>query len=343
MTSDEERSLKGRAGKPKVRTGCRTCKYVFRPDYPFTFSRTAWDRTCYPKIQLLSRACFYRLTITNQQLTNYRHRRRKVKCDEAKPGCFRCLKFGTECEGYRPKRSEQSMKPTKVLSAHKERLLLPNFTHQALRRASEPIPRQPRLYPALQLKGGLEDQQFLRLKDVSTETPLARFCREDLHNTTLDHRLSPIPYSEPTIQQLKHSIAALSRAKTSERSGDSAGFAATHFNYAFLQYGRALEGIREIASSTETRHTKVLLYASILIFIFESIQCNSIAAIAHMKSAYSALVTRDPSLKSFALAKIIEDINEKSSLNEIFLQLRTLNIYSAAPPSAYGSMPSSFG
>ncbi|MAD82674.1 MAG: hypothetical protein CL912_06915 [Deltaproteobacteria bacterium] len=28
MASDEEKGLKGRAGKPKVRTGCKTCKYV---------------------------------------------------------------------------------------------------------------------------------------------------------------------------------------------------------------------------------------------------------------------------------------------------------------------------
>ncbi|KAL5315156.1 hypothetical protein ACEPPN_017807 [Leptodophora sp. 'Broadleaf-Isolate-01'] len=295
MASDEEKSLKGRAGKPKVRTGCKTCK------------------------------------------------RRKVKCDEGKPGCLRCLKFGTDCEGYRPKRSEQSMKPTKFTPAHKERLLLPNDSYQIFRRASEPIPSQPRLHPAPQLKGGLEDQQYLRLKAVSRENALIGFCQEDLHNTPWDQRSSGHPDPEPTIQQLKDSIAALSKAKNSERSGDSAGLAAAHFNYAFRQYGRALEGIRELASSTETHHTKVLLHASVLIFIFESIQGNSMTAITHLKSAYSALVIRDPSLKNFALAKIIEDINEKSSLNEIFLQLKDLQIQSAAPPDPPGFIPSSFG
>ncbi|PVH77410.1 hypothetical protein DL98DRAFT_656823 [Cadophora sp. DSE1049] len=295
MASDEEKGLKGRAGKPKVRTGCKTCK------------------------------------------------RRKVKCDEGKPGCLRCLKFGTECEGYRPKRSDQLTKTTKSTTAHRERLLLPNDSHMILRRASEPIPRPPRPLAAPQLKGGLEDQQYLRIKNVAGDIGLLGFGEDDLHNTPWHHRQSSVPDTEPTIQQLKDSIAALSKAKNSERAGDSSGLAAAHFNYAFRQYGRALEGIREIASSTETHPTKLLLHSSVLIFIFESIQGNSLTAITHLKSAYSALVTRDPSLKDFALAKIIEDINEQSSLNEIFLQLKNLQIQSATPPNAASSMPSSFG
>ncbi|KAH7389148.1 hypothetical protein BKA64DRAFT_130976 [Cadophora sp. MPI-SDFR-AT-0126] len=295
MASDDEKGLKGRAGKPKVRTGCKTCK------------------------------------------------RRKVKCDEGKPGCLRCLKFGTECEGYRPKRSGQLTKATKSTTAHRERLILPNDSHLILRRASEPIPRPPRALAAPQLKGGLEDQQYLRIKNVAEDSFASGFCEENLHNLPWDHRSTGLPDTEPTIQQLKDSIAALSRAKNSERAGDSSGLAAAHFNYAFRQYGKALEGIREIASSTETHPTKLLLHSSVLIFIFESIQGNSMTAITHLKSAYSALVTRDPSLKDFALSKIIEDINEQSSLSEIFLQLRNLQIQSPTLPIVSGSMPSSFG
>ncbi|KAG4424225.1 hypothetical protein IFR04_002629 [Cadophora malorum] len=296
MAADEEKGLKGRAGKPKVRTGCKTCK------------------------------------------------RRKVKCDEGKPGCLRCLKFGTECEGYRPKRSDQLTKATKSTTAHRERLLLPNDSQLIIRRASEPIPRPSRSLATPQLRGGLEDQQYLRIKNIEGDNGLLGLGEEDFHFTPWDHRPSISSDTEPTIQQLKDSIAALSRAKNSERSGDSSGLAAAHFNYAFRQYGRALEGIREIASSTEIHPTKLLLHSSVLIFIFESIQGNSMTAITHLKSAYSALVTRDPSLKDFALAKIIESINEQSSLNEIFLQLKNLQIQSPGLPTlSSGAVPSSFG
>ncbi|KAK0124117.1 hypothetical protein ONS95_009100 [Cadophora gregata] len=298
MASDEERSLKGRAGKPKVRTGCKTCK------------------------------------------------RRKVKCDEGKPGCLRCLKFGTECEGYRPKRSGQQAKATKGTTAHRKRLLLPNDSQLILRRASEPIPHSPQQpLAASQLKGGLEDQQYLGIKNTTEEdSSLWDFGEEVLHNIPWDHRQSDLPHTEPTIQQLNDSIAALSKAKNLERAGDMSGLASAHFNYAFRQYGRALEGIREIASSpSETHPTKLLLHASVLIFIFESIQDNSMVAITHLKSAYNALVTRDPSLKEFELAKIIEEINEQSSLNEIFLQLKDLQIQSNVPPIVVGFVRSSFG
>ncbi len=188
-----------------------------------------------------------------------------------------------------------------------------------LRRASEPVPRPPRALPVSPTKGGLEDQQYLHLHGCNEEpsdNPLASLGHSDLHNVSWEHIQINVSDAEPTIQQLKDSIAALSKAKNLERSGDLSGLAAAHFNHAFRQYGKALEGIREIASSTEPDPTKTLLHASVLIFIFESIQGNSQTAIIHLKSAYSALVTRDPTLKSFALAKVIEDINETTSLNE---------------------------
>ncbi|RFU23729.1 hypothetical protein B7463_g12608, partial [Scytalidium lignicola] len=48
----EAKIRRSRASKPKVRTGCTTCKI------------------------------------------------RHVKCDETKPACMRCVKFGRQCDGY---------------------------------------------------------------------------------------------------------------------------------------------------------------------------------------------------------------------------------------------------
>lgn len=60
----------GRKGSRKVRTGCITCKSVGQPS---------------PYMPLLT---FTRI--------------RKVKCDEAKPHCQRCVKTGRKCDGYKP-------------------------------------------------------------------------------------------------------------------------------------------------------------------------------------------------------------------------------------------------
>jgi hypothetical protein len=39
-------------------------------------------------------------------------RRRYVKCDESKPACKKCLKFGVECDGYesKPKRRDRTFR-----------------------------------------------------------------------------------------------------------------------------------------------------------------------------------------------------------------------------------------
>ncbi|CAE6438855.1 unnamed protein product [Rhizoctonia solani] len=40
-------------------------------------------------------------TVTNRSTTGcYTCKRRKKKCDERQPTCFRCEKAGKECEGY---------------------------------------------------------------------------------------------------------------------------------------------------------------------------------------------------------------------------------------------------
>ncbi|KAL2060072.1 hypothetical protein VTL71DRAFT_9894 [Oculimacula yallundae] len=300
MPSDKKKTSRGRAGKPKVSTGCKTCK------------------------------------------------RRKVKCDETKPGCSRCFKFGIDCEGYGSTQSGLSTNPTKFAPAHKERFLLPNNPHLVLRRASEPLPCQARLQPVTQRKGGLEDQQYFRPRQGSLNHDLMNFNEGSLDNLLWDHRLlntHSTPDTEPLIQQLKDSIIALSKAKSSEKSVESFSLASAHYSFAFRQYGKALEAIREVASSTaETHPTKTLLHASVLIFIFESIQGDSAMAITHLRSAYGALVIRDPSLKNCELAKLVEGIDNKSSINEIFMRLENLQAQCApATIDPSGSVPPTFG
>ncbi|OLN81404.1 putative transcriptional regulatory protein C15D4.02-like protein 2 [Colletotrichum chlorophyti] len=66
-----------RASRPKVRTGCITCKYV---------KSTGLD------------AEYRSFRIKDLQPP----RRRRVKCDETKPACQNCMKRRISCEGYMP-------------------------------------------------------------------------------------------------------------------------------------------------------------------------------------------------------------------------------------------------
>lgn len=73
-----ESGAQRRKAHTKVKSGCRTCKYVSclafdvssKPQIHKSTSKLTWDRI------------------------------RKVKCDEARPSCNRCIATGRECEGY---------------------------------------------------------------------------------------------------------------------------------------------------------------------------------------------------------------------------------------------------
>jgi hypothetical protein len=99
LTGNEEKSLtvllpraRSMMGKEMnhLRTGCLTCKFA---------------KSLYFPAFLLTQ------------------RNRRVKCDEGKPSCWRCLKFGVECQGYSDPKVEpksrtlqsRALKPRKFL------------------------------------------------------------------------------------------------------------------------------------------------------------------------------------------------------------------------------------
>lgn len=66
-----------RVGRPKVRTGCETCKYKI----PFFILHSLHQSKQNPNSELLDRI-------------------RRIKCDEAKPACLKCTSTGRSCDGY---------------------------------------------------------------------------------------------------------------------------------------------------------------------------------------------------------------------------------------------------
>ncbi|TGO84214.1 hypothetical protein BPOR_0534g00030 [Botrytis porri] len=84
----QPRVRRSRASKPKVKTGCLTCKS------------------------------------------------RRVKCDEAKPGCMRCVRFGHKCEGY-AYLHRSSVKPT-VGTSIAPRTLIPRTGYLPISPATSP-------------------------------------------------------------------------------------------------------------------------------------------------------------------------------------------------------------
>lgn len=97
-----------RKGSSKVRTGCLTCKCV--------------NRRCNGPPN--RSPCLYVPRKTDTHL-----RVRKVKCDEGKPQCQRCVGTGRRCDGYAPATSSSN------LSLHRPRHLFSNVDDVGEKRA----------------------------------------------------------------------------------------------------------------------------------------------------------------------------------------------------------------
>jgi hypothetical protein len=224
-----EEVKRGRAGKPKTRTGCKTCK------------------------------------------------RRRVKCDESKPACRRCMKFGITCDGYEAEVMPPQRRPKPLICSNPDRVLLPRgqlpiqWSH-----IRTPLSHHPTLMPEMD-----RDEDYL--------------CLQYFHERSF-HEFNDGPwmevmlqasYSEPTIQCLMSSVAALCRATYASTPGQDS---TRHLQHAYHRYGQAVRGIRLLASTSGLGSAKTLLQASLLIFVFEMLQGNMLTAFSHLRSTFKSLI-----------------------------------------------------
>lgn len=79
-----------RAGRPKSRNGCSTCKYVFQNGFP---------------------------GIPSTNIDRARH----VRCDEERPACGQCVSTGRKCDGYTPGITQKQLHEN-VLAAYQHRV-----------------------------------------------------------------------------------------------------------------------------------------------------------------------------------------------------------------------------
>lgn len=206
------KARKTRASKPKVKTGCQTCKI------------------------------------------------RRVKCDETKPSCLRCLKFGHQCDGYVSKPSPKAPQG----SPSSSRVLVPKASSLSLS-ASKPAKigvttiqdsMEAKLYPA-------------------PSSPLFRNTHEHLAFTTFcastSHTLSfPDLWTRLMLQacetspSIRHAVIALGALPPAPEPVGT-----LKHQFAFRQYNKALCLLsRDVAGGKHDLRTTLI--ASLLFYCFES-------------------------------------------------------------------------
>ncbi|KAE9370402.1 hypothetical protein N431DRAFT_546260 [Stipitochalara longipes BDJ] len=243
---DQAKHPRVRSKKPKVRTGCKTWYVVF------------------PGTLFLSI--------------------RRVKCDERKPSCLRCDKFGISCDGY-----EVHTSPVVLRGRNLSPLLPRNVGNLSILTPS----------PAARFESQEEYQYFLHYRS-ETSIDISGAMPEDVWNQVIPRAAE----SAPALRNLTLAVSAMDKARHSSSP-------ASHSQYAVEKYGKALRGIRDlIAARIDQEAVRISLIASLLIFCFENLQGETQSAIRHIKSALNFMRTH-----LTAIVRYVPKRHSVSSLN----------------------------
>ncbi|KAH7336465.1 hypothetical protein BKA65DRAFT_596449 [Rhexocercosporidium sp. MPI-PUGE-AT-0058] len=236
QSSDPKPQRGTRAGKPKARTGCFTCK------------------------------------------------ERRVKCDETKPACLRCLRFWGDCAGYAPphyrsRRPKNTPRPIRDPTSRPLRPLLPTQSSLDNRR----LQLLPRSISSHSFKSQDHYQSFAHfLQSTSNSLP-------GLFPTSLWATLLPqASHSTPFIGSALTAIGALSGCgrRFQEDKFATSGIAITpRYRFALTQYGTAVAQMRENLVAGEKGLNDALI-ACLLVVCFEALQGNYFQALQHCVSGH---------------------------------------------------------
>ncbi|PVH77255.1 hypothetical protein DL98DRAFT_463945 [Cadophora sp. DSE1049] len=202
----EVKIKKTRASKPKVKTGCQTCKI------------------------------------------------RRVKCDETKPSCLRCVRFGHQCDGYSNK------SPSKPASSKSSRTLVPKSP------TTSPLAPSPtKIYPSPTRQLFQTPQEYQAFQTFCTRTSheLSSAFSTDLWTRLMLQACE----TSPSIRHAVIAIGALNISSPSPWPENSVG--TLRHQFAFREYSKALCLLRrDVAGGFCDLRTTLI--ACLLFYCFES-------------------------------------------------------------------------
>ncbi|KAH7395604.1 hypothetical protein BKA64DRAFT_745798 [Cadophora sp. MPI-SDFR-AT-0126] len=252
---------KPRTSRPKVRSGCFTCK------------------------------------------------KRRVKCDENKPQCYRCCKFGRVCPGYKSEKNDS----TSPSPRPETRTILP-----------KPSICPP---PTLSLSTEISEvmfqatEEFLSFRLFCTQTsrePAGVFQTTTWNRIVLQssHQYAFLRHAIVTIGSLSMSIKdALNNNDIPPSIGpelwnSQPAFLRTNNDFALRQYNKFLRGSRQaLISGPEGQ--RLALIVCLLIICIETLQWHHLQVLSHIYSGVqllnSFIASQEPVIQAGLLPYIIED------------------------------------
>lgn len=212
-------------------------------------------------------------------------KRRRVKCDEGKPTCDNCNRFGRICEGY----------PLAAIDAQRRRRVSQHPKSNSAAQAQ--FPQQ------INLTYGMDgESQWLEKWFDNTAKELAKFSCPYFWYTLIPQ----VSWSHQSVRQALIAVAIICEESCSlQRKGHDSSKALYYYNESI----RALTKIKGDKSAS----TDVVMLCCILFWIFENIENRPYAAITHLQAAVNILNehVRKPSYQDDLLISYIEPVIEE--------------------------------
>lgn len=284
-----------------------------------------------------------------------------MKCDETHPHCKRCIKYGTECEGYLPgrRRPPSSSYGTIATSA---RALVPKNQQQL-------SPRQLFIQPVVNLFESEQDGRYFSLFSDRIATEICPYFNPE----SWTRLILQACIQEPSIRHAAVAIGALGRtyqiAQLAGRSGtqkfianpvpapspgssalvrterskspeEIVSEAGTHHRHALEQYDKAIKRMRnDIESGNQNMRTTLII--CIIIICFEAIHGNHESAAGQLQSglgliqnwkAQQRTAENHPQGFSSPAPEVIEDY-----LVQVFgrMEIQSMSVFDPRPPEVH--------
>jgi Fungal Zn(2)-Cys(6) binuclear cluster domain/Fungal specific transcription factor domain len=216
--------------------------------------------------------------------TDQDDRIRRVKCDEQKPECARCTKFGIKCDGYPTLEKRTSViraTPLKIRPwlGPKSQVLAPSSRVLLYH-----------LPPARVARNDMEDRYFEAFrKEIIPEI-------SGIWNNSFWDSIVLTACDEPFIRDAVLAIAAINlsikedrkKPRTGEARTGSSTSSAKHYQFALERFGRAVRTMRSTLTNEE-HHLRKALIGCLLVFCFEGFQGYPKQALVHVISGYHLL------------------------------------------------------
>ncbi|RDL42034.1 uncharacterized protein BP5553_02013 [Venustampulla echinocandica] len=244
---------RGRASKPKVKSGCITCKT------------------------------------------------RRVKCDETKPECLRCQRFGRPCDGYAPDASRSR-----------------SVSHIRPRSSSTSL-----YSPTISIHGADEESRYFQVFAERTVYEIPGFFDGTPSSTFWSQLVLQESHHVSAIRHAAISLGALSKGLEDAppphlKSNVFQNISGKHHEYAVLQHIKAIKALNQYISSSPSPQLRSALITCVLFICFEASQESKASCIQQTQAGLKMLrsyYTRKPQSRSTTPTQAVQSQWDVSMLS----------------------------